>query len=63
MLAASWTLADVQVSVPRTLTVSEAKTHLPTADIVWREDPKQTKWHPAEPSPIIALLNARRGKG
>lgn len=33
--------------------------HLP---FVWHEDPKATKWHPAEPSPIIALLNARRGK-
>ncbi|WP_295079098.1 DUF6778 family protein [Tabrizicola sp.] len=38
-LAASWRLADVQVSVPRTLKVSEAKTYLPVADIVWREDP------------------------
>jgi len=32
--------------------------HLP---FVWPEDPKQTKWHPAEPSPIIALINKRRG--
>ncbi|MBW2244965.1 MAG: hypothetical protein JRH01_23540 [Deltaproteobacteria bacterium] len=31
--------------------------HLP---FVWHEDPKQTKWHPAEPSPIIALMNKRR---
>ena len=31
--------------------------HLP---FVWHEDPKATKWHPAEPSPIIALLNKRR---
>jgi hypothetical protein len=31
--------------------------HLP---FVWHEDPKQTKWHPAEPSPIIALLKQRR---
>ena len=34
-----WRLADVRVSVPKTLVVSEAKTLLPTADIVWREDP------------------------
>ena len=27
--------------------------HLP---FVWHEDPRQTKWHPAEPSPIIAML-------
>jgi hypothetical protein len=39
VLAASWRLSEVQVNVPRTLKVSEAKTYLPTADIVWREDP------------------------
>ena len=33
--------------------------HLP---FVWPEDPKQTKWHPAEPSPIIAMMKkARKG--
>jgi hypothetical protein len=32
--------------------------HLP---FVWPEDPKQTKWHPAEPSPIIALIKQRQG--
>ena len=26
-------------------------------------DPAETKWHPAEPSPIIALINERRKKG
>jgi hypothetical protein len=34
-----WRLADVRVAVPETLTVSEQKSLLPTADIVWREDP------------------------
>lgn len=34
-----WSLADVRVTVPSSLTVSEAKTLLPNADIVWREDP------------------------
>lgn len=34
-----WRVADVRVSVPETLVVSEAKSLLPTADIVWREDP------------------------
>ena len=33
--------------------------HLP---FVWHQDPKHTRWHPAEPSPIIALINKRRGK-
>ena len=33
--------------------------HLP---FVWPEDPKETKWHPAEPSPIIAMMKkARKG--
>jgi hypothetical protein len=32
--------------------------HLP---FEWHEDPKQTKWHPSEPSPIIALMKKRRG--
>ncbi|MFO1203642.1 MAG: DUF6778 family protein [Tabrizicola sp.] len=38
-LAKSWRLAEVRVSVPQSLVVSEAKTLLPNADIVWREDP------------------------
>lgn len=31
--------------------------HLP---FVWPEPPEATKWHPAEPSPIIALMKSRR---
>ncbi len=34
-----WHVVDVRVTVPQTLSVSEAKTLLPQADIVWREDP------------------------
>jgi hypothetical protein len=37
--AKSWRLAEVRVNVPKSLSVSEAKTLLPRADIVWREDP------------------------
>ncbi|MBW2292726.1 MAG: hypothetical protein JRG89_24785 [Deltaproteobacteria bacterium] len=33
--------------------------HLPFR---WHQDPKDTKWHPAEPSPIIAMINSRRKK-
>ncbi len=33
--------------------------HLPFR---WHEEPKETRWHPAEPSPIIALLKKRREK-
>ena len=32
--------------------------HLP---FVWHEAPEATRWHPAEPSPIIALMKSRRG--
>lgn len=34
-----WRVADVVVDVPSTLTVSEVKSLVPEADIVWREDP------------------------
>lgn len=37
--AKSWRVVDVDVSVPRTLTVSEANSFAPNADIVWREFP------------------------
>ncbi len=30
--------------------------HLP---FVWHEPPEQTRWHPAEPSPIIAFMKQR----
>lgn len=35
----AWRLAEVRVDAPKSLTVSEAKSLLPSADIVWREDP------------------------
>jgi hypothetical protein len=38
-VARGWRVVDVAVSVPESLVVSEAKTLLPRADIVWREDP------------------------
>ena len=33
--------------------------HLP---FVWHQDPKATKWHPPEPSPIIALMKKSKGR-
>jgi hypothetical protein len=33
--------------------------HLP---FTWHETPKETRWHPAEPSPIIALIQKRRAE-
>lgn len=35
----TWRVTDVAVTVPEELTVSEARTFVPVADIVWREDP------------------------
>ena len=34
--------------------------HVEQLPFVWHEDPKETRWHPAEPSPIIALMKKRR---
>jgi hypothetical protein len=33
--------------------------HLP---LVCHAEPTETKWHPAEPSPIIAMMKARQAK-
>lgn len=38
-LAAQWKVVGVVSTVPRSLSVSEANTFAPDADIVWREDP------------------------
>ncbi len=38
-IALGWTVTEVRVSVPEGLVVSEEKSILPKADIVWREDP------------------------
>ena len=37
--ADNWVVSDVDVTVPKTLTVSEKEVFVPSADIVWREDP------------------------
>ena len=36
--------------------------HVEQLPFVWHEDPKETSWHPSEPSPIIAFMKARREK-
>ncbi len=40
VLQAKYAVAEVRVDVPRTLTVSEANTFMPVADIVWRGEPR-----------------------
>ena len=58
--------ADVQRAVLRAaLAVFEkakAPGHVEHLPFRWHEDPAETKWHPAEPSPIIAWLKRRRGE-
>jgi hypothetical protein len=39
VVAPLYTIADVQIAVPRSLQVSEANGYFPLADIVWRGDP------------------------
>jgi hypothetical protein len=36
-----------------------AVTHLPFR---WHQEPKQTKWHPPEPAPIILLMKEQLAK-
>ena len=39
---------------------AEGPGHIEHLPYRWHEDPKDTKWHPAEPSPIIALMKNRK---
>ncbi len=34
--------------------------HVEHLSFVWHEPPGKTKWHPSEPSPIIAMIQKRR---
>jgi hypothetical protein len=56
--------AERQQAVLRAaLRVAESATapgHVEHLPFRWHEAPEQTKWHPAEPSPIIALMAKRR---
>jgi hypothetical protein len=56
--------ADTQTAVLRAAlrVIEQAREpgHVEHLPFVWHEDPKQTHWHPAEPSPIIALLKKRK---
>lgn len=40
VMQAQYDVADVRISVPRTLRVSEANVYYPIADIVWRAEPR-----------------------
>jgi hypothetical protein len=60
-VARSWRLAEVRVNVPRSLKVSEAKSLLPNADIVWREDPLGDRY--AQVGKIIETAVVRGAQG
>jgi len=56
--------ADTQTAVLRAaLGVAQSAAeagHVEHLPFTWHEDPADTKWHPAEPSPIIAMLKKRK---
>ena len=60
--ARNWTFGGLAVSVPRTLSVSEAHGITPRADIVWREDPMGDRYTQVEAimreglEPILARM-------
>lgn len=54
----NWRVADVVVTVPSELTVSEARALVPPADIVWREDPPGDR-----KAQIAAILDAAITRG
>ncbi|MDI3337446.1 hypothetical protein QKW60_13585 [Defluviimonas aestuarii] len=56
--SANWRVTDVNVSVPTTLTVSEAEVFVPNADIVWREDPAGDRY-----AQVAALMENAIRKG
>ncbi len=41
---------------------AKAPGHIEYLPFLWPEDPKATKWHPQEPSPIIAFIKSRSKK-
>lgn len=56
-----WRFAEAEVTVPDALTVSEARTLLPRADIVWREDPEGDR--KAQVAQIVADAVAEAASG
>lgn len=56
--AEGWRVSAVEVTVPRTLSVSEAEVFVPRADIVWREDPAGDRY-----DQVAAILKAAIGRG
>jgi hypothetical protein len=55
--------ADTQRAVLRaalrTFETAREPGHVEHLPFVWHQPPDETRWHPAEPSPIIALMKRR----
>ena len=60
-VTSGWRLAEVRVDVPKTLTVSEAKSLLPQADIVWREDPLGDRYAQVDTIMTNAITKGAQG--
>lgn len=57
----AWRLAEVRVDVPKSLVVSEAKSLLPNADIVWREDPLGDRYAQVDTIMTNAITRGAQG--
>jgi hypothetical protein len=53
---------EVLVAALAVATDATERGHVEPLPFSWHEDPKDTLWHPAEPSPIIAMMKARSAK-
>lgn len=56
----SWRVVDVNVDVPRTLTVSEARVLVPKADIVWCEDPSGDRYVQVSKIVTVGLIEGAK---
>ena len=56
------TQRDVLGAALRLFETASEPGHVEHLPFRWHEEPEQTQWHPAEPSPIIALIKNRREK-
>ena len=56
------TQRDVLVTALALAVEAEAPGQIAHLPFRWHQEPSETKWHPSEPSPIIAMMLARKAK-
>jgi hypothetical protein len=56
------TQREVLLAALRVFEQAKGPGHIEHLPFIWHEDPADTKWHPAEPSPIIALMKERQAQ-